>query len=245
MQVIEDIRRSSVADFSHLSAPVSHVRQPQQGLTELPAASAVAAAPAAAAAQASSAAAAAPEVAQSPRRSLRSPQSFQAADAPPAVEAQQDGAWTGITPGLSPHCHLHTDTYQSAAAGVGGLLTLTIILWPCAEAGAEDGHRLVFAEPASLLTQCITARPWHVQAGCVRLRRTHSQGRRWSAFWMHCSLPPTLPPRAGCCERPLMLRALPSPTRWAPQCAELWALLCIKGLVRCLLGCNCQPGCLG
>ena len=59
VQVMEDIHRSSVADFSHLSAPVSHIRQPQQGLTELPAASAVAAAPAAAAAQASSAAAAA------------------------------------------------------------------------------------------------------------------------------------------------------------------------------------------
>ena len=128
VHAMEDTHRSSVADFSHLSAPASKEMQPQQGLAELPAASAVAAAPAAAAAQASSAAAAASEVAQSPRRSLRSPQSFQAADAPPAVEAQQDGAWTGITPGLSLHCHQHTDVSQRAAVGVRGLLTLTTIL---------------------------------------------------------------------------------------------------------------------
>ena len=117
VQVMEDTHRSSVADFSHFSAPVSKEMQPQQGLTELPAASA---APAAAAAQAGSAAATAPEVAQSPRRSLRSPQSFRAAEAPPALEAQQDGAWAGITHGLLLHCHQLTDTSQHAATGFWG-----------------------------------------------------------------------------------------------------------------------------
>ena len=153
LQAPEGAHRSSVADFSHLSAPVSKEVQPQQGLTELPGASAAAAAPAAAAAQASSAAAAAPERAQSPRRSLRSPQSFRAAEASPAPEAQQDGAWAGIPHGLFLHCHWHTDTSQYAATGVGVLLTLTDSSnSPVLRLVPEDGQGL--ASTGQLAFQC-------------------------------------------------------------------------------------------
>ena len=130
---------------------------------------------------------AAPEADASPRQSLRHPQSFPAPAAPPG-DAAASAALTGEHGGClfafnsSRQCQGHPSLHRAFLnAAVARPYSCVV--------------RSEAMEEMSVFLCHLLGAP--AQASCSGQRGQPTAGRRWSASWMTCSLPPLQPPREG------------------------------------------------